>query len=132
MEITNDERVPQRLEQLLRRKVALEALLKQLVAEIEVAWRECGKVESWRKDLLKMCLRKLVDANTRSRNLARNYKRKKNVPEQGAGDAAGFAAPDVESFAADSEEFDPSTVEASPHEPRPFPVEPLPHRFAYH
>ena len=131
MEITNDERVPQRLEQLQRRKVALEASLKQLVAEIEVVWRECGKVESWRKDLLKMCVRKLFDANTRSRNLARNYKRKKNVPEQGADDAAEIAAPDVESFAADSE-FDPSTVEASPHEPRPFPVEPLPHRFASH
>ena len=45
MEITNDERVPQRLEQLQRRKVALEASLKQLVAEIEVVWRECGKVD---------------------------------------------------------------------------------------
>ena len=125
MEITNDERFPQRLEQLQRRKVALEASLKQVVAETEVVWRECGKVESWRKDLLKMCVRKLFDVNTRSRNLARNYKRKKNVPEQGAADAAEIAAP------ADTE-FDPSTVEASPHEPRPFPVEPLPHRFASH
>ena len=129
MEITNEERVLQRLEQLQRRSYALQVAVKQLVAEIKVDKMKCGEVGNKKKDLLKVRVRRLFDVNTRLRNLARNHRRSKNLEENvdnhGTIDDVGI----VESCGADSE-FDPSAVEASTHQPRLFPVEPLPHRFA--
>ena len=81
MEITNEERVLQRLEQLQRRSYALQVAVKQLVAEVKVDKMKCGEVGNKKKDLLKVRVRRLFDVNTRLRNLARNHRRSKNLEE---------------------------------------------------
>ena len=127
--IKNLEGVLRRLETLQRKSAALEAAVKQLVAEIEEDRKKFGEVESRKKDVLKVRMRRLFDASIRSRNLARNYKRKKNLQKSVSEDES-FAKAKMERCGDDSE-FDPSTVVMSQHQPPILPVIPLPHRFAF-
>ena len=132
--IKNEEGVLRRLETLRRRSAALEVAVKQLVAEIKEDRKNFGDVESLKKDVLKIRMRKLFDVNVRSSNLARNYERKKNlqksVSEDKTNGEASLANAEMERCG-DDYEFDPSTVLVSQHQPSIFPVLPLPHRFAF-
>ena len=74
----------------------MESAVKQLVVEIKEERKKIDNIESWKKDVLKVRMRRLFDANVRSRNLARNYKRKKDL-ERNAEAEMDY-------------EFDPSTV----------------------
>ena len=120
--INNEEGVLRRLDTLHRRSAALKSAVKQLVAEIEEERKRFGNVESCKKDVLKVRMRMLFDAKVRSRNLARNYKRKKDLQK--------IAEAEMERCGSDYD-FDPSTVVVSPHQPPIFPVLPLPHRFDF-
>ena len=131
MMLKNDEGVLRRLETLRRRCASLKSAVRQLVVEIEEEEREnCGDVESGRKAELRVCWRRLFDANVRMRNLARNYKRKKNmersVSTDETSDLAGIA--EMERC---GDDFDPNTVVVGKHEPPMLPVLPLPHRFSF-
>ena len=126
----NDEGVIRRLEMLRRRCVSLKSAVRQLVVEIEEEKREnCGDVKSVRKAELRVCWRRLFDANIRMRNLARNYKRKKNlersISTDETSDLAGLAQ-----MERCGDDFDPNTVVVGKHEPPRIPVLPLPHRFS--
>ena len=132
MMIKNEARVLQRLENLQRRSASLEVAVKELVVEIEEERRNCGNVDtSQKKEVLRVRMRRLFDANVRLKNLARNYKRKKNlqdnVSKYESSDEAGLTG---ERCGTDSDsEFDPSTVVVAPHDPPIVPAQPLPHRF---
>ena len=129
--IKNEEGVLRRLEMLHRRSAALEAAVKQLLGEIKEERKNFGDVESRKKDVLKVRMTRLFDANVRSRNLARNYKRKKDLQRNvSKDDKAGLAEAEMERCGSDSE-FDPNTVVVSQHQPPILPVIPLPHRFAF-
>ena len=131
MMLKNEEGVLRRLEKLRRRIASLKAVLRQLVGEIEEERKNC--VESSEKDdVLRVRLRRLFDADVRFRNLARNFKRKRNlqrnVSEDEASDEAGLS--ELEKCGVDSE-FDPSTVVVGQHDPPMITVFPLPHRFSF-
>jgi len=124
----NDEGVLQRLETLRRRSVSLKSVVRQLVVEIEEESKNCDDVDSGRKDVLRVQLRRLFDANVRLRNLARNYKRKKNLQRKVSTDETSDPAGLVEvERCGDDSEFDPSTVVVGQHEPPIFLAIPLPH-----
>jgi len=126
--IKNEEGVLRRLETLRRRSAALGVAVKQLVAEIKEDRKNFGDVESLKKDVLKVRMRKLFDVNVRSSNLARNYERKKNLQKSVSEDKTnGEASLANAERCGDDYEFDPSTVVVSQHQPSIFPVLPLPH-----
>ena len=128
----NEEGVLRRLESLRRRSAALKGAVRQLVVEIEEERKNCGDVQSGKKDVLRARLRRLFDADVRLRNLARNYERKKslqrNVLKDETSDEAGLAEMEI---CGDDSEFDPSKVVVGQHQPPMFPVLPLPHRFSF-
>ena len=132
MMIKNEARVLQRLESLQRRSASLEVAVKELVVEIEEERRNCGDVDASRKkEVLRVRMRRLFDSNVRLRNLARNYRRKKNlqnnVSKDESSERAGF--PEERCSIDSDSEFDPSTVVVAPHDPPIVPAQPLPHRF---
>ena len=109
----------------------MKSVVRQLVVEIEEESKNCDDVDSGRKDVLRVQLRRLFDVNVRLRNLARNYKRKKNLQRKVSTDETSDPAGLVEvERCGDDSEFDPSTVVVGQHEPPIFLAIPLPHRFS--
>ena len=127
--LKNEEGVLRRLEKLRRRIASLKAVLRQLVGEIEEERKNCGE-SSKKDDVLRDRLRRLFDADVRFRNLARNFKRKKNLPrnvfEDETSDEGGLSEK-----CGDDSEFDPSKVAVGQHDPPMITVFPLPHRFSF-